>query len=147
MFILQRKTWPPQSVFQAISALNLLGFLFSGRNRGTHAANLRHATLLANQSEECLPAAERVAKTETVELAAMMHFPTSNVLEVSGETKQRLPLAKSGASQLKDSWMPGNMTAFFVIYGSFVLATMKVFQNKAPITPPAIPHLLSHFLR
>lgn len=33
----------------------------------------------------------------------MMHFPMSTVLEVSGESKQLLPLAKSGDAQLKDS--------------------------------------------
>lgn len=39
-------------------------FPLSGCNRGTRSANLGHATLLANQSHEHLPAADTVAKTE-----------------------------------------------------------------------------------
>lgn len=40
-------------------------------------------------------------------------FSHVSVLEVSGETKQLLPPAKSGDFQLKGSKTPGNMTGFF----------------------------------
>lgn len=50
-------------------------FPLSGCNRGTRSANLGHATLLANQSHEHLPAADAVAKTEMVRWRRRCIFP------------------------------------------------------------------------
>lgn len=82
-------------------------FLLFGRNLGTGAANLPHATPLANQSDERLPVS---AKTEMGALAAMMHFPMSacwrSVVKLSSFfLRLNLVIFSSRAA--------GNMTVFF----------------------------------